>query len=676
MKFKNLKISAKLSIGFGILMFISLIVGGIAIVNMKDISRQSGWLSNEYVPEVQVSNKIERYALQTMYNMRGYTYSNNKQYLEISKENLSKIKTNIQDAQKLASQSEKLSVLGASLDKMLESVSKYEKLAQETEEVSSLLEEEYQVMADAAIMYLDASEKYLDNQNRSMISEIRNERTSLERLEKMTLINSILHIGNAMRIENLKAQARREPEMLESALTKFDDIDKLINRLLEITYKKEDIKEIEDVKTAAKMYEGAIVKYLANWKKKEKLNKERDIAGEGVLQEAQEVSEAGIANTIEISKGATDNLDKASSIMVVGLVVALLLGFVSASVITRVITTPLKKGVVAAKRISAGDLKTNIEIDQNDEVGELAKALQGMINKLREVVTYIKSGADNISSASLQLSSSSQSMSQGASEQASSVEQISSSMEEMVSNIQQNTDNAMQTEKIAITSVDGIRESSNSARISIEAMNNIAEKIKIINDIAFQTNILALNAAVEAARAGEHGKGFAVVAAEVRKLAERSKVAADEINELSVKGVKVSDMAGEKLSSIVPEIEKTAKLVQEIAAASSEQNSGADQINSAIQQLNIIVQQNAASSEEMATSSEELSGQADQLKEIIDFFQVDENVVFKKKKSTGVQFVEQDLRIAKKEKRKEEINKQLSPVVELEPANDNEFEKF
>jgi len=176
-----------------------------------------------------------------------------------------------------------------------------------------------------------------------------------------------------------------------------------------------------------------------------------------------------------------------------------------------------------------------------------------------------------------------------------------------------------------LIATEGIKQGSESTNIAVDAMKNIADKIKIVNDIAFQTNILALNAAVEAARAGEHGKGFAVVAAEVRKLAERSKIAADEIDLLSKNGVEVSEKAGKKLTEIVPEIEKTARLVQEIAAASNEQNSGADQVNNAIQQLNQVTQQNAAASEEMATSSEELSSQAEELKRIISFFKVNDN---------------------------------------------------
>jgi methyl-accepting chemotaxis protein len=309
--------------------------------------------------------------------------------------------------------------------------------------------------------------------------------------------------------------------------------------------------------------------------------------------------------------------------------------------------------------VANGDL--SVVLNKRSEKDELMQSLNDMVKATAKVVDEFRTSTDGIASAGTEISSNSQQMSQGASEQASSAEEISSSMEQMVSNIQQNTDNAQQTEKIALSAVEGIRKGNQSVSVAVESMKNIASKIKIINDIAFQTNILALNAAVEAARAGEHGRGFAVVAAEVRKLAERSKVAADEIDHLSKSGVDVSVQAGEQLSNIVPEIEKTSRLVQEIAAASIEMNSGAGQVNNAIQQLNQVTQQNAAASEEMATSSEELSSQADQLKDLIAFF------------NTG-----NELSGKAKEKRKVVENKSAhsKKIADLKMNDENDYESF
>ena len=301
-----------------------------------------------------------------------------------------------------------------------------------------------------------------------------------------------------------------------------------------------------------------------------------------------------------------------------------------------------------AERIAAGDLDVTVSIlSEKDTLGH---ALRDMVNKLIEVVgdlrqasdiskgmaDSLKTSAEDVSSLSRQISLTADQMAEGSNEQAAASEQASSSMEEMSSNIRQNADNAFQTEKISKKALEYTRQSAETVEKTVTAMQEIAEKISIIEEIARQTNMLALNAAIEAARAGDHGKGFTVVASEVMKLAERSRNAAAQINKLSTSSVDVAEKAGELLRLTVPDIQKTAELVQEISVASNEQSTGSDQINMAIQQLNLVIQSNAAASEEMSASSERLAssaenllrgaadmaGQAARLRETISFFRI------------------------------------------------------
>jgi methyl-accepting chemotaxis protein len=306
------------------------------------------------------------------------------------------------------------------------------------------------------------------------------------------------------------------------------------------------------------------------------------------------------------------------------LVFTLLLAAAAAITVTRSITIPIQQAVEHAQAIAAGDLNRTIQVTNQSETGKLLQAMQEMAGKLSSVIRDVREGSSAVASAAAQVSASSQSLSQGTNEQAASVEETSSSLEQMNASIVQNAENSRRVEQVAEKGARSAEESGGAVHETVEAMKQIAARISVIEDIAYQTNLLALNAAIEAARAGDQGRGFAVVAVEVRKLAERSQLAAKEISDLASKSVSVAEHSGRLLADLVPAIRQTAELVQEVAAASTEQSSGVTQINRAMSQVDAVTQRNASSAEELSSTAEELAAQSAQLQQLMTFFRIAE----------------------------------------------------
>lgn len=396
---------------------------------------------------------------------------------------------------------------------------------------------------------------------------------------------------------------------------------------------------------------------------------------------------AAMESTTKIADGQREKMmsemSSAKALLFIFCIIGIIIGTVVGVLLTRAITGPLFKGVDFAKELSEGNLDASLDIHQNDEVGQLADALRNMVTKLRSIITDVRTSADNVAAGSTELSSAAQDMSQGATEQAASAEEASASMEEMASNISQNADNALQTEKIALKASGDAKEGGDAVKQTVQAMKDIADKISIIEEIARQTNLLALNAAIEAARAGEHGKGFAVVASEVRKLAERSQEAAKEISDLSSTSVAIAEKAGGLLMQILPDIQKTAELVQEITASSNEMRTGGEQINTAIQQLDQVIQRNAGAAEEMAATAEELSSQSESLQHAVSFFKMKSDGKFQAKyEALTKKTVKPKAKMPEKLHLARNTQEQKNAGIDLDLSDggkdslDSEFEKF
>ncbi|HYX05723.1 MAG TPA: methyl-accepting chemotaxis protein, partial [Bacteroidales bacterium] len=397
MNFKDLKLGTKLGIGFGILILISAILGALAVLNMSRISVRANYLANEYVPEVNVSNDIERSSLQAMYQIRGYSFTEEETYLSATQQALQELQGKLSDAHDLAKNSTQLVKLNASVDQVDENVTRFENIIKELKQTNQNIATERTNMDAGAASLVSGCNTYLQSQNDAFDQEIAGGKTSSgllqQRHDKISWINDILSQAHELRVANFKAQATRDSDALQQALDDFD-ISNDLSKIRAVTRKQADIIQLDNIEKAASTYLQAMKNYLAHYKKREALTKQMDDAGNKVNEKSVAIAEAGISNTEDIALGAVSLLKTSSTIMIVGLIIALLLGIIFAVVITRAITVPIGKGVVFAKEIAEGNLMAQIDVDQEDEVGQLSNALRNMANRLKEIVTNILSGAE------------------------------------------------------------------------------------------------------------------------------------------------------------------------------------------------------------------------------------------------------------------------------------------